>query len=502
MVQSFNRALLGGTMRRQMLVGVAALVLMATGCVTVERVDTSSNGSQTAAGVTTFVPTFPTSGSGISGDGRFAVFASTATDLVAGVTDGNAHVYRKDRQTGAIAVADLSSSGTPSGGAVAAAISDDGTRVAFRTGSKLVVADVDTHIDAYVRDFTAGTTILASLMPDGTQTPSGLGAGVFDADFDGTGAKLLFLVGAGTIPERNRIELRDLAASSTTQILGDSQVSDVLFSRDGQHVFANTTCFQVGGCSPTPLLIDISHPYPSTPMFGSGARAAGISDDGRYVLFQRGPVVFDRTTGTSVAITIGSAPTNAIEVRSLDGSGRFAVVSAPDDSLPGGTAGHTGLFLVDVITGRVERTSADAANRASNGTSEGAAATISRDGRTVSFFSEASNLVFGDGNAKQDAFVRVGPTPVVLSVTGGNLARGVSHTVVTVHGAEFFGPFSATVSGAGVIVNSVAVNATNDQVVLDVSVSASAPTGSRSLTVANLAAVGHAGTVCGCLTIT
>src|SRR3954469_20617369 len=91
-----------GPMRVRWLVGLGLVVLVASGCVTVERVDTSSDGTATSAGVTTFVSGLPDSGSGISGDGRYVVFASTATDLVPGVADAKTHVYRKDRQTGAI----------------------------------------------------------------------------------------------------------------------------------------------------------------------------------------------------------------------------------------------------------------------------------------------------------------------------------------------------------------------------------------------------------------
>jgi hypothetical protein len=491
------------------LAGLGLLAMAASGCVTVERVDTSSNGTPTAAGVTTLVPGVPISGSAISGDGRYVAFVSTATDLVPDVDDGSAHVYRKDRATGAIAVADVSSTGTLSAGAGVDAISDDGSRVAFRTASHLVTADVDGHVDEYVHDFTAGTTVLASLMPDGSQTPvnNGVGTGARGATFDGTGTKLYFLVGTGNIPPRNLLEVRDLSASTTTQVIGDNQITDVLVSHDGKHLFANTGCFQVGGCGPVPVVVDLANPYAFTPTFSSGAGAAGISDDGRYLLFQQGsgdpaPIRFDRATGTAVTLAVGSVQKFTVGTRALDGSGRFALVSAPDDALPGGTSGRTGLFLVDVVTGRVERTSADAANRAGNDTSASAAVHLSRDGRTAEFFSDATNLVDGDGNGKQDAFVRVGPTPVVESVTSGTLHRGTSHAQVALEGAEFFAPIFVSVAGDGITVHSVTVNATNDRVFLDVSVAANAPTGSRSVTVANLATVGHAGTICACITVT
>jgi len=454
--------------------------------------------------VTTFVPGFPTSGSAISGNGRYVTFVSTATDLVPDVDDGNAHAYRKDQSNGAIAVADVSTAGILSTGAAVDAISDDGSRVAFRTSSHLTSNDKDGHVDEYVRDFIAGTTVLASLMPDGSQSPvnNGVGVGTQNATFDGTGTRLYFLVGTGNIPPRNLLEVRDLTAGTTTQVLGDNQITDVLVSHDGKHLFANTGCFQVGGCAPTPIVLDRSNPYAFTPSFSQGARAEGISDDGRYLLFEQGSgdheaVRYDRSTGTSVTRTVGTAQAFSVEARALDGSGRFGVVTAPDDAIAGGTSGHTGLFLVDFARPRVQRMSADAANRNGNATNEGASVHISRDGRTVSFFSDATNLVGDDTNGKQDAFVRVGPIPIIDTIVGGSVPRGLHHARVTLNGDEFFAPFYASISGDGVTVNSVTVDSGTEQVVIDLSIAPDAPTGDRTLTVANLATVGHAGTICG-----
>jgi hypothetical protein len=133
---------------------------------------------------------------------------------------------------------------------------------------------------------------------------------------------------------------------------------------------------------------------------------------------------------------------------------------------------------------------------------EGAVARLSRDGRTASFFSDATNLDDGDANGATDALARVGPTPSIQSATGGTLPRGAVHAHVTLHGAELFDPFFVAVTGGGITVHSATVGATHDQVVLDVSVAADAATGTRTVIVANVAAVGHAGTGCACIAVT
>ncbi len=482
---------------------VAATMVIAAGCVTVERFSTSSTGGQSNAAA---------SAMRVSGDGRYVAFSSGATNLVPGIIDGNAHVYRKNRATGALTLIDVNASGSPSGGATLGSMSDDGNRVSFITDSQLVVGDHNSLGDAYVRDVSAGTTTLASLMPDGSQIPTGVGSGVFAAEFDGTGISLLMEVGAGTIPPRNRLELRNLSTSTTTEVLGNSQVTTFQFSRDGKHVFANTGCFQTGGCFPTPIVLDLANPYAFTPNFCTDAQAAGISDDGRYLAFSGGrpgptcptpPLRYDRTTGTAMSFGLPTSASTDPGVISMSGDARFALLRAPDDVLPGGTTGSFGFFLSDLTTGHAERVSADAANRTANAAPDFTdSARISRDGHTIVFSSGATNLVADDTNGQHDGFARIGPVPVITSTVPTSLARGVTNALVTITGLEFFPGMAATVSGGGIAVHSVTPSANGRQVVLKVSIAANAPTGPRIISIANVAAVGIAGTICGCLTIT
>src|SRR3954451_13493427 len=104
---------------------------------TTERVSVSSAGAQgdgdSGAG------NFGTAGPAISADGRYVAFASVATDLVPGDTNGRSDVFVRDRQTGTTERVSVSSSGQQAnfgGGSgdiesSAPAISADGRYVAF-----------------------------------------------------------------------------------------------------------------------------------------------------------------------------------------------------------------------------------------------------------------------------------------------------------------------------------------------------------------------------------
>jgi len=133
----------------------------------------------------------PTAFADISGDGRFVVFQSRATNFF---PDGDVDpkgtlrqggVFRYDRQTGAIAlVADGDVVSDPGGtlqlrGAANPSTSADGSAVAFSTAQRLVPQDTNENVDVYVRDMSvplqadraaSGAYALVSAL-DATQRP-------------------------------------------------------------------------------------------------------------------------------------------------------------------------------------------------------------------------------------------------------------------------------------------------------------------------------------------
>jgi Tol biopolymer transport system component len=95
----------------------------------------------------------------VSRDGRFIVFVSDATNLFPD-TNRFADVFRYDRETGETLLVSVSSGGEQANGAsFSPSISADGHRIAFASSaSNLVEGDTNGVMDVFVRDAEVGTT--------------------------------------------------------------------------------------------------------------------------------------------------------------------------------------------------------------------------------------------------------------------------------------------------------------------------------------------------------
>jgi len=97
----------------------------------------------------------------ISGDGRYVVFSSYATNLVAGDTNGNADVFVRDRKLGTTRLLSKSDAGTLADStSYKPSISCDGSKVSFYSAaSNLVPSDTNGQIDTFVVDRVGGDAI-------------------------------------------------------------------------------------------------------------------------------------------------------------------------------------------------------------------------------------------------------------------------------------------------------------------------------------------------------
>ena len=111
----------------------------------------------------------------ISADGRFVAFASLATNLVAGDTNGQGDVFVHDRWTGSTERVSVDGRGNQADGSSdRPAISGDGRFVAFESDARNLVADdTNRRQDVFVRDREAGTMERVSVNSAGSQTNSG-----------------------------------------------------------------------------------------------------------------------------------------------------------------------------------------------------------------------------------------------------------------------------------------------------------------------------------------
>src|SRR4028119_1826408 len=154
----------------------------------------------------------------------------------------------------------------------------------------------------------------------------------------------------------------------------------------------------------------------------SGSYRPSISADGRFVVFyseasnivpedtngKTDVFVRDRLTNTTTLVSLDSAGNQANSpsfAASISADGRCVSFSPPSPNKgPGDTNNPFDIFVRDTLTNTTTRVSVDSAGNQGNGGSDNPS--ISADGRFVAFTSVASNIVPGDTNNTSDIFVR------------------------------------------------------------------------------------------------
>ncbi|MBI1850421.1 MAG: PD40 domain-containing protein [Planctomycetes bacterium] len=420
---------------------------------TVERVSVASDGGQANGRSYTESYERPS----LSDDGRFVAFASLATNLVPGDTNGVSDVFIHDRQTGETLRVSVDSSG---GGANRAShhpsISADGRWIAFSSEASNVVPG-DTNLcrdfqtnqlvpcaDIFVHDRIGGTTTRVSVSSAGQQSneqslwPSISREGRYVA-FESLASNLV----EGDTNDQLDVFVHDQADGSTTRVsvTGANQQSSFAtfspaISAEGRFVAFAGSLEQDGPPSPYPALYVRDREAAWTDSLGTGS-APSLSEDGRYVVFQgSGLTVVDRETrmidpvgpaGTAEGY-IGWLPT-------ISSNGRFICFQSENASIVRGDYNQSSdVFVHDRTVRRTWRVSVrwdlDESNAASF------YSTLSGDGRFAAYVSRSTNLVPADTNAVEDVFVQSRDLVVLNNlspVTGSELGGDL----VTLRGACF-----------------------------------------------------------------
>jgi hypothetical protein len=404
----------------------------------------------------------------LSPDGRFVLFNTKATDLVAGITDvngsGRDDVYRWDRTTGTSVLVSHSSGSafsTANNSTIATAISDDGRYVLLQSAATDLasgVTDTNATNDLWLWDATSGTI---ALVTHAAGTPStaanGASAGrLMTADgrfvvYTSRATNLMIGVtdtngGFDTyVWDRttNQSVLVSHHTASTTTAAGASS-TPVGVSTDGRWIALFSSAidlvFAVNDANfgndvflwdqTTNASILVSHRHDLVSTTGNGtASAVALSDDGRYLALvseatdlvagladtnaASDSFLWDRTTGSSVLISHLPASNlttgnDFSSVYAISGDGRFVLLdtSASDLFTTSDTNQTYDVMTWDRTTGALAPVSLAAGN-AATANSNSAPAAISDDGRHVLFVSRANDLVAGtlDGNDDDDAFL-------------------------------------------------------------------------------------------------
>lgn len=393
------------------------------------------------------------SGSELSRSGRYVVFASEATNLVDGDTNGVADVFVRDRLAGTTRRASFGpgtrQANAPSGlfEVPMVAVSSDGRYVAFVSlASNLVAGDTNGVADVFVRDVVARTTLRVSVGPGGRQADFGS----FEVAISADGRHIAFGSGATNLVagDTNGISdvfVRDRLAGVTQRVsvgpggrqaideIGEFFLTDVSISADGRYVAFTSNAQNLvdrdTNGSTDVFVRDRLAGVTQRVSVGPGGRqsngfsfTADISADGRFVALtssatnlvdgdtngSRDVFVRDRLAGTTRRVSLGPA-TGQANGTSIGGSmsadGRFVAFTSLATNLVAGDTNGTGdAFVRDRLAGSTVRVSVGPSGRQGNGDSF--AEDVSADGRHVTFSSRASNLVPRDTNARQDVFAR------------------------------------------------------------------------------------------------
>ncbi|CAK0746830.1 serralysin [Gammaproteobacteria bacterium] len=190
----------------------------------------------------------------ISDNGRYVVFTSVATNLVAGAGDvgnnGWGDIFLKDTQTGQVSLVSADSNGVPSVNTdYGASISGDGKFVVFTSQSALVAGDTNVYSDIYEKDLTTGNITLVS----STQNNGVSHSASSEADLSNDGRYVVFINGGeGLIGTPNgswqvflkdtltgQLSLVSTAADGST--LANGHCHNATVSNDGRFVMFQTS---------------------------------------------------------------------------------------------------------------------------------------------------------------------------------------------------------------------------------------------------------------------
>ena len=324
---------------------------------------------------------FPTS---LSADGRFVVFESGASNLVSGDTNGVGDIFVYDRTTGKVERVSVSDSGVQGDfGSNSPSLSANGRYVTFFSLARnLVSGDSNGADDIFVFDRTTKKVERVSISDAGVEGNSSS----FSPSLSEDGRYVTFESYASNLVPGDTNGVNDIFVyDRTTRKIERVSVSDE--SVEGK----------------------------------SGSFSPSLSADGRYVTFEsyasnlvagdtngvRDIFVYDRTTRKIERVSVSDAGEQGNDISispSLSADGRYVTFDSYAINLvPGDTNELSDIFVYDRTNKKIERV--NLGDSGVQGDFDSYSPLLSEDGRYVTFYSDASNLVPGDTNGVADIFV-------------------------------------------------------------------------------------------------
>ena len=378
---------------------------------------------------------FPT---GISTNGQFALFESSASDLVANDTNNASDVFVRDLIAGTTTLVSVSADGGNAKGASRGSVlTPDGRYVAFVcTATNLVAGDTNNISDVFVRDLQAGTTALASVGAMSTNSTSGSESPEITPDgryvvFYSTATNLVSQVKtSGEIYVRDMVAGQTIWASTNARAIFQSVAGrtnctsfNYSISDDGQFVAyeAGTNSSTSGAINAIVLryslltgLTDIINTNAIAPLQPfEQVHDLALSPDGRYVAYVAGVpttnsiYLWDAQIASNALVSVrpdNITPANGVcESPVISSNGQFvAFVSSATNLVTNTLTGDYHVYVRDLQAGVTQLLDAD-----TNGIGVGVDATtvpaISADGSVVVF--DCSQLLPANRHMIRDVFL-------------------------------------------------------------------------------------------------
>jgi hypothetical protein len=415
--------------------------------------------------------------SAISTNGRFALFQSDASDLVAGDTNDATDIFLRDVLYGTTMLVSVSTNGSAANGpSREASMTPDGRYVAFvSAASNLVAGDSNSIADIFVRDMQAGTTILASPgaqpVPPAQIAPFTVPSSCEYPVISSDGRYVAFYSTASNLvsygPTFGEVYVRDLVqgvtfwASTNAHLLIASPASaNYSMSTNGQFIAYQTESAASSQSGPGGVVFRYNVATGATDIVCTNgsvadsldreARNIDLSADGRFVAFTASDLSLDGTSVTNsiklwdalsntIALVSGGTTNAQCDSPRLDQTGRY-VAFLDNEPLTTNSDGNYHIFVRDTVTGTVQL-----ADVGPNGYSPISYVVM------PFFFSASGNLVAFDcpdgtlssAPTKYDVFAR----DLTANATGVISSPFPTLPSVTAFGSSGLSPFSISSNG-------------------------------------------------------
>ena len=398
-------------------------------------------------------------------DGRYVVFVSAASNLTAGDTNGIPNVFVRDLQAGTTTLASAGAMPfTATSSSELPLITPDGRYVTFYSTATNLVAGITNSGEIYVRDLQQGTTVWAST--NSQAILQSLGTNAVLSCNQAISSNGQFVAYEACPPSGSGVALRYSLITGQTDIVNTNIAGipsglelnerNLTMTPDGRFVafVANVNGVNTGlavwdAQSNTAVVVSLD--LTQTAVTNSICDWPAVSPDGRFVAFvsnatnlTANPLVAgfhlyvrDLRAGTSVLVDadtngVGSTP-NMMTFPRMSDDGSVVAFECLDGSLVANDNNRAyDVFARNLATSSTELISAGLPGLPSltpNASCVFSSSCVSTNGRYVAFWSEADNLAAGDTNGLRDVFVRdlVSGTNYLVSVnTNGMSGNGLS----------------------------------------------------------------------------